>query len=193
MEDRVSVLRDSLLVQRWWCHRSGVNVPGNALSGGFDFSATFPRYINIRRGAYLSALLSMACNPWRLVNTATTFIAVPGSYSVFLGPMTGLMISSYFVVNKRKFKVGDLFVGSRVYTGTLGRSTGELLPPGYVGLLPRCPDLLLQCSLQSLSRSDPCICIISASLWGLQSARHCTAFFLSSSRLGTKAVCAQQL
>jgi NCS1 family nucleobase:cation symporter-1 len=100
----------------------GVNVPGNALSGGFDFAATFPRYINIRRGAYLTALLSVACNPWRLVNTATTFIAVLGSYSVFLGPMTGLMISSYFVVNKRKVNVDDLFVGNKgsVYWYTWG-------------------------------------------------------------------------
>jgi NCS1 family nucleobase:cation symporter-1 len=32
----------------------GVNVPGNALSGGFDLAATFPKYINIRRGAFVS-------------------------------------------------------------------------------------------------------------------------------------------
>ena len=91
----------------------GVNVPGNALSGGFDFAATFPKYINIRRGAYLTAFLSIAVNPWKLVNTATTFLAVLGSYSVFLGPMTGLMISSYFVVNRQKINVDDLFVGNK--------------------------------------------------------------------------------
>ena len=100
----------------------GVNVPGNALSGGFDLAATFPKYINIRRGAYLTALLSVACNPWRLVNTATVFISVLASYSVFLGPMTGLMISSYFVVHKQKINVDDLFVGGRgsVYWYTWG-------------------------------------------------------------------------
>jgi NCS1 family nucleobase:cation symporter-1 len=85
-------------------------------------AATFPQYINIRRGAYLTALLSIACNPWKLVNTATTFLAVLSSYSVFLGPMTGLMISSYFVINKRKIKVDDLFVGdsSSIYWYTCG-------------------------------------------------------------------------
>jgi NCS1 family nucleobase:cation symporter-1 len=100
----------------------GVNVPGNALSGGFDFAATFPKYINIRRGAYLTALMSVACNPWRLVNTATVFISVLGSYSVFLGPMIGLMISSYFVVHREKINVDDLFVGSKnsVYWYTWG-------------------------------------------------------------------------
>ncbi|KUJ07643.1 NCS1 nucleoside transporter family protein [Mollisia scopiformis] len=100
----------------------GVNVPGNALSGGFDLAATFPRYINIRRGAYLTALVSVACNPWRLVNTATTFISVLGSYSVFFGPMTGLMISSYFIINRQKINVDDLFVGNKqsVYWYTWG-------------------------------------------------------------------------
>ncbi|KAJ6015146.1 Allantoin permease [Penicillium herquei] len=90
----------------------GVNVPGNALAGGFDLAALFPRYINIRRGAYLTALVSIASNPWKLVNTATTFLTVLSSYSVFLGPMTGLMISSYFVINKQKIKVDDLYIGN---------------------------------------------------------------------------------
>lgn len=100
----------------------GVNVPGNGLSGGFDFAATFPKYINIRRGAYLTALLSIAVNPWKLVNTATTFLSVLSSYSVFLGPMTGLMISSYFVVNRQKINVDDLFVGNKqsIYWYTWG-------------------------------------------------------------------------
>ncbi|KAF4840966.1 Transporter aclS [Colletotrichum siamense] len=89
----------------------GVNVPGNALAGGFDLAATFPRHLNIRRGAYLTAIFSVIVNPWRLVNTATTFLTVLSSYSVFLAPMTGLMISSYLVVNKRKIDVDDLYRG----------------------------------------------------------------------------------
>ncbi|RYP71977.1 hypothetical protein DL770_008039 [Monosporascus sp. CRB-9-2] len=90
----------------------GLNVTANSLAGGFDLAATFPRFINIRRGAYLTALLSIAVNPWRLVNTSTTFLAVLSSYSVFLGPMTGLMVSSYLVVNRRKINVDDLYNGT---------------------------------------------------------------------------------
>ncbi|EEP81449.1 predicted protein [Uncinocarpus reesii 1704] len=51
-------------------------------------------------------------------------VNVPGNAlsGVFLGPMTGLMISSWFVVNKRKIKIEDLFVGnsSSIYWCTLG-------------------------------------------------------------------------
>lgn len=86
----------------------GINVGGNALSGGFDIAALFPAYITIRRGAYITALLSTAVNPWRLVNTATVFVNVMSSYSVFLGPMVGLMVSAYYVVHRQKLKVVDL-------------------------------------------------------------------------------------
>ncbi|RKU46126.1 hypothetical protein DL546_006888 [Coniochaeta pulveracea] len=100
----------------------GVNVPGNALSGGFDLAATFPRYINIRRGAYITAVFSVIVNPWKLVNTATTFLTVLSSYSIFLGPMTGLMVASYLVISKRKINVDDLYRGDRtsIYWFTAG-------------------------------------------------------------------------
>lgn len=107
----------ALVISQW-----GINIPGNALSGGFDFAATFPTYINIRRGAYITALLSMAVNPWQLLATASTFLAVLSSYGVFLGPMIGLMISSYYVVNRQKIKVDDLYIGDKtsIYWYTWG-------------------------------------------------------------------------
>lgn len=89
----------------------GSNLPGNALSGGMDLASTFPKYINIRRGAYIVALLSPVVNPWRLVNTATTFLTVLSGYGVFLAPMTGLMVAHYIVVAKMKVNVDDLYTG----------------------------------------------------------------------------------
>ena len=100
----------------------GINVPGNALSGGFDLAATFPQFIDIRRGAYITMLLSVVVNPWQLASTSTVFLTVLSSYSVFLGPMVGMMVSSYLVVNRRKINVDDLYVGGSpgVYWFTAG-------------------------------------------------------------------------
>lgn len=100
----------------------GVNVSGNALAGGFDLAATVPKYINIRRGAYITAILSPIVNPWRLVNTATIFLIVLSSYSVFLAPMTGLMVSSYFLVNRKKLCIDDMYRGGKqgIYWYTWG-------------------------------------------------------------------------
>lgn len=88
----------------------GSTVPGNAMAGGIDLAAVFPRYVDIRRGAYLTALVSPAVNPWQLLSTAPTFLLVSG-YGVFLGPMMGMMTVHYLVVCKRKLKVEHLYRG----------------------------------------------------------------------------------
>lgn len=100
----------------------GSSIPGNALAGGIDLASTFPKYINIRRGAYITALISPAVNPWRLVNTATIFLTVLSSYGIFLAPMTGMMTANYLIVCKRKFKVDDLYRGDKgsIYWYTWG-------------------------------------------------------------------------
>ncbi|KAI5456583.1 permease for cytosine/purines, uracil, thiamine, allantoin-domain-containing protein [Mariannaea sp. PMI_226] len=91
----------------------GSNLPGNGLAGGIDLACVFPRWLNIRRGAYVTAILSPIVNPWKLVNTATTFLTVLSGYGVFLAPMTGLMVSSYVIVTKQKLNVDDLYVGNK--------------------------------------------------------------------------------
>jgi nucleobase:cation symporter-1, NCS1 family len=107
----------ALVISQW-----GINIPGNALSGGFDLAATFPQYINIRRGAYITALLSMVVNPWQLLATASTFLAVLSSYGVFLGPMIGMMISSYYIIHRQKINVDALYHGDKtsIYWYTVG-------------------------------------------------------------------------
>ncbi|KZL82799.1 ncs1 nucleoside transporter family protein, partial [Colletotrichum incanum] len=121
----------------------GVNVPGNALAGGFDLAATFPKYLNIRRGAYITAIFSVIVNPWRLVNTATTFLTVLSSYSVFLAPMTGLMISSYLIVNKKKINVDDLYCGdsTSVYWFSSGFNW-RALAAWLIGVVPCMPGFI---------------------------------------------------
>ncbi|KAK8065137.1 hypothetical protein PG997_011884 [Apiospora hydei] len=121
----------------------GINVPGNALSGGFDLAATFPRYINIRRGAYITMVLSVVVNPWQLANTSTIFLTVLSSYSVFLGPMVGMMVSSYLSVNKRKINVDDLYIGGSkgIYWYTAGINWRSIVA-FFVGCAPLLPGFI---------------------------------------------------
>ncbi|KAK7417789.1 hypothetical protein QQZ08_011485 [Neonectria magnoliae] len=100
----------------------GSNVPGNALAGGIDLASVFPRFINIRRGAFIVAIMNPIVNPWRLVNTATIFLTVLSSYGVFLAPMTGLMVASYLIVSKQKLNIDDMYRGNprSVYWYTRG-------------------------------------------------------------------------
>ncbi|KAB5532677.1 permease for cytosine/purines, uracil, thiamine, allantoin-domain-containing protein [Coniochaeta sp. 2T2.1] len=99
-----------------------------------------PNSINIRRGTYITALFSVVVNPWKLVNTATVFLTVLSSYSVFLGPMTGLMVASYLVVSRRKVNVDDLYRGDKasIYWFTAGFNWRAAVPwiVGFAPLMP---------------------------------------------------------
>ncbi|WWC70335.1 uncharacterized protein I206_104285 [Kwoniella pini CBS 10737] len=87
----------------------GINIPGNCLSGGIDLTSLLPKYINIRRGAYITLVMSIAMCPWALSSGATAFISVMSGYAVFLAPMTGLMVFDYFFVHKRQVKLSALY------------------------------------------------------------------------------------
>ncbi|KAJ7082975.1 NCS1 nucleoside transporter family [Mycena epipterygia] len=107
----------AFIVSQW-----GINVSGNGVSGGIDLAGLYPRYLNIRRGAYITAVVGLAINPWKLLNSANTFITVLSSFAVFLGPATGLMVADYVIVRKRKLRLSHLYMPSSesIYWYTAG-------------------------------------------------------------------------
>ncbi|KAI0631663.1 NCS1 nucleoside transporter family [Trametes polyzona] len=88
----------------------GINVPGNAVSGGIDLSGLLPKYINIRRGAFITAALGIAICPWKLLTGASVFLTVLSSFAVFLGPLTGVMVSDYLIIRRRKLRLSHLYM-----------------------------------------------------------------------------------
>lgn len=62
-----------------------INTIDNAFSTGMDMAGLVPSFINIRRGAYIGLILSIAMCPWQLLSSAGVFISVLSAYSVFLG------------------------------------------------------------------------------------------------------------
>lgn len=49
-----------------------INVPGNVLAGGLDVASVLPKYVNLRRGAYVLAALSVLPNPWQQLASGST-------------------------------------------------------------------------------------------------------------------------
>lgn len=110
---------------------------------GIDLAATFPRYFNIRRGAYTTLLIAIVCQPWQLYNGATNFLSVVGGYSVFLAPFLSINLADYYTVRKRNLKLTDLydFSDRSIYWFTYGVNWRAvvawvmgvwLVMPGYV-------------------------------------------------------------
>lgn len=105
-----------------------------------DLDGLFPKYFNIRRGCLPWALLSWAVQPWLIYNTASVFVAAMAALSVFLEPLTGIMMVDYFAIRDPKIEVSQLYTRSkRVLTGILAASTGVQLAHGLYASPLLCP------------------------------------------------------
>jgi NCS1 family nucleobase:cation symporter-1 len=92
------------------------NVAGNSIPFANDVTGMFPRYMNIRRGQILCALLGFAITPWQIQAKATRFLAFLNGYSVFLGPLVGILLSDYLLVRKCKsFNISQLYKPHGLY------------------------------------------------------------------------------
>lgn len=92
------------------------NVAGNSIPFANDVTGMFPRYMNIRRGQILCAILGFAITPWQIQAKAQRFLAFLNGYSVFLGPLVGILLSDYVLVRKLKpFNIYQLFKPRGLY------------------------------------------------------------------------------
>ncbi|KAJ5365568.1 Permease cytosine/purines uracil thiamine allantoin [Penicillium concentricum] len=87
----------------------GVNISANSLSAANDFTALAPRYINIRRGQLLCAVLSWCLVPWKILASAGNFLSFMSAYAIFLGPIAAIMMFDFWVVNRRKYDILALY------------------------------------------------------------------------------------
>jgi nucleobase:cation symporter-1, NCS1 family len=89
-----------------------VNIVACGMVGGMDLAALLPRYLNIRRGTFVIAVIGICINPWKILNTANSFISAISGYAVFLGPLTGIMMAEYHLVRQRRIKLSHLYMPS---------------------------------------------------------------------------------
>lgn len=91
----------------------GTNISANSISAGCDLTALFPRFINIRRGGYIAAIVGLCMLPWNLLKSSNSFTSYLSAYSVFLSSIAGVMIMEYYVVRKGHYRVSDLYHARR--------------------------------------------------------------------------------
>ena len=93
----------------------------NSLPAGNDLSALLPRYITIRRGFFICAVVSFAINPWYLLGSASIFVSFLASYQIFLSAITGVLLCNYYLIARGHLSMPDCFTSSKSgayhYTG----------------------------------------------------------------------------
>ncbi|PSK56743.1 hypothetical protein B9Z65_6367 [Elsinoe australis] len=94
----------------WYVAQVGTNITANSISAANDLTVLCPRYINIKRGSVVAAVIGgWVIVPWKILTSAQTFLSFMGGYSIFLAPMAGVILVDYWVVKRRRFDVPGLY------------------------------------------------------------------------------------
>lgn len=87
----------------------GTNIVANSLSAGTDMTALFPRFITIRRGGYICALIALCVCPWHFFSSGSNFTTYLSAYSIFLSSISGVIVSDYYWLRRGKIELYDLY------------------------------------------------------------------------------------
>ncbi|GEQ96515.1 nitrate reductase [Iodidimonas gelatinilytica] len=118
------------------------NLAANVVAPAYGFSNLAPKRISFRMGGYITAGIGIAMFPWKLMESAGTYLFTwLVGYSALLGPVVGILIVDYFLIQKTRLKVDDLFASDGIYSAKSGwnlAGLGALI----IGVLPSLPGFL---------------------------------------------------
>nr|GME17564.1 purine-uracil permease NCS1 [Ipomoea batatas] len=103
-----------------------------------------PSRFTFRRGAVVTALLGIGFQPWRLMQSSESFLNTwLVGYSVFVGPVGGIILADYYLVKGMDLRVKDLYsrspYGAYYYCGGYNLVAIMAL---VIGVLPGIPGFL---------------------------------------------------
>jgi len=119
----------------------GVNISANSLSAANDLTALFPQYVNIRRGQLLCAVLSWALVPWKILESAGSFLNFMSAYAIFLGPIAAIMVFDFWVIHGRKYDALAMYQPWGIYRYTSGVNW-RAVTAFLVGVAPSLPGFI---------------------------------------------------
>ncbi|KAH8909658.1 NCS1 nucleoside transporter [Coniochaeta sp. PMI_546] len=90
-----------------------VNFGANSIPFGADMTGLFPRYLSIRRGQVLCAILGICVVPWELIASAASFLSFLGSYNIFMAPLCAIILVDYAFARKGNVHVPSLYNGTK--------------------------------------------------------------------------------
>lgn len=88
----------------------GTNLSANCISAANDLNALFPKYVNLRRGSYIVAFVgAWVLTPWNILASASALLNFMDGYTIWLAPITGILLSDYYLVQHQEYNVLSLY------------------------------------------------------------------------------------
>lgn len=86
-----------------------VNLLANFVAPIYALVNLFPRRLNFRRAAVVSAVLGLVITPWNLYNNPIVVNYFLGGLGALLGPLFGVIMADYWLLRKARVNVPDLY------------------------------------------------------------------------------------
>ncbi|GED69325.1 allantoin permease [Brevibacillus reuszeri] len=83
---------------------------GNLLPSGLQMTALFPKIFSVKSAAIVTAILGTLILPWKLVNGTAALYMFYSFIGSMYGPITGIMLVSFFIERKRKLDLSAIYV-----------------------------------------------------------------------------------
>lgn len=90
----------------------GINIVANFIAPAFDFSTVAPKMISWRMGGMIAAAGSIFLTPWNLYNSPDTIHYTLDTLAAFIGPVFGVLIAYFYVINRGDLNIPALFDSS---------------------------------------------------------------------------------
>ena len=117
------------------------NIAANVVAPANALTNMAPKRISFRSGGMITAVVGILMMPWKLIADPSGYIFTwLIGYSALLGPIAGVMIADYFVVQRMELDLADLYRDGR-YTFSGGFNWKAVIAL-LAGILPNVPGFL---------------------------------------------------
>ncbi|MBD0421836.1 NCS1 family nucleobase:cation symporter-1 [Streptomyces sp. TRM S81-3] len=86
-----------------------VNLLANFVAPIYALVNLFPRRLNFRRAALVSAVLGLVITPWNLYNNPIVVNYFLGGLGALLGPLFGVIMADYWLLRRARVNVPELY------------------------------------------------------------------------------------
>jgi NCS1 family nucleobase:cation symporter-1 len=118
------------------------NIAANVVSPANDFAHLWPRRISFRTGGFITGIIGVLIQPWRLVEDPTGYIFVwLIAYSSLLGAIGGVLIVDYYLIRRTVLDLKGLYRKAGPYWYAAGFNPAALIAV-LAGIAPCVPGFL---------------------------------------------------
>ncbi|MCY1673598.1 NCS1 family nucleobase:cation symporter-1 [Pseudarthrobacter sp. SL88] len=116
-----------------------VNLMANFVAPVYALTNLFPKRLNFRRAAVVSAVIGLVILPWNLYNNPLVILYFLGGLGALLGPLFGVVMADYWLIRRGKVNVPELYTaspdGAYFYrNGVNPRAITAMVPAAVVAL-----------------------------------------------------------